>query len=260
VKVPFVKRYIEPGALVARRLAGKPAPKWRVAVMAFRDHPGTKILVKAFKARPFGRRVLYSLDQDPSHPEVFEARMGRHRVGVVGYCDWGGPMAAILVEELAALGVRHIVGYGACGSLVSGLPRGAQVVASQALPTDGTSRAYCRVLSRADPGLLRTANRCAREQGIALRAVTVATVDALYRETKPAMDRLRWMGAEAINMENAPFYAASRACGVKAVWLGLVSDRLVTDDWENWHGNPEEISEATARLCRAVVEATLRQA
>jgi len=252
-----MKRYIEPKALVTRRLAGKPAPRWKVAVMAFRDHPGTKILVKEFKARPFGRRVLYSLDQDPSHPEVFEARMGKHRVGVVGYCDWGGPMAAILVEELAALGVKYIIGYGACGALARDLPRGAQVVADRALPTDGTSRAYCRGSCRADPGLLNMAKRSARKMGIPLRAVTVATVDALYRETKPVMDRLRRMGAEAINMESTPLYAASRACGVRSVWIGLVSDRLVEKEWEHWHGNPDEVSRTTARLCRAVVRSIL---
>jgi uridine phosphorylase len=243
-----------------RRLAGKPGPRWKVAVMAFRDHPGTQFLVKTFKARPFGRRVLYSLDQDPSHPEVFEARMGRHRVGVVGYCDWGGPMAAILVEELAALGVKYIIGYGACGALAHDLARGVQVVADRALPTDGTSRAYCRGSCRADPGLLNMVKRSAREMGIPLRAVTVATVDALYRETKPAMNRLRRMGAEVINLENTPLYSASRACGIRTVWIGHVSDRLVTDDWEHWHGNSDEISLTSARLCRAVVTAILRRA
>src|SRR5207247_4473646 len=53
----------------------------------------------------------------------------------------GGPSAAIVVRELVDLGARALVRVGTCGSLVPDLRLGALVIATEALPADGTSRA-----------------------------------------------------------------------------------------------------------------------
>ncbi|MEK7474675.1 MAG: hypothetical protein AAB152_03475 [Candidatus Coatesbacteria bacterium] len=249
------KRYIEPAALVRHRLGGRPAPRWRTALIAFRDHHGTTMLARAFRGKPWRNRMLGGGCQVKSRFDAFEGRLGRERVGIVGYCGWGGPQAAIMVEELAAIGVKRIVGYGACGGLATGLPRGAVVVADRALLTDGTSRAYTRGTCRADPALLAIAVREARTLGISLGVETCATVDALYRETPAAVRRWRRMGAGIINMETTPFYAAARTCGVQALWLGFVSDRLLGGSWENWYLSGRGGPALAAKLCLAVAKA-----
>ena len=53
----------------------------------------------------------------------------------------GGPSAAIVVEELVALGARRLVRIGTCGALVAGLDLGAVVAVERALPNDGASAA-----------------------------------------------------------------------------------------------------------------------
>ena len=53
----------------------------------------------------------------------------------------GGPSAAIVVEELIALGARRLVRIGTCGALDSGLALGDLVAAESVLPADGTSTA-----------------------------------------------------------------------------------------------------------------------
>ena len=53
----------------------------------------------------------------------------------------GGPSAAIVIEELVRLGARRLVRVGTCGALVGGFALGDVIVASEAVCTDGTSRA-----------------------------------------------------------------------------------------------------------------------
>jgi purine-nucleoside phosphorylase len=65
------------------------------------------------------------------------------------------------------------------------------------------------------------------------------------------------MGAQAINMETTPLYAASNSCGVKSLWLGFISDCLFGDSWDSWHDRPisttEQIAETTAALVESLV-------
>ena len=53
----------------------------------------------------------------------------------------GGPSAAIVTEELIALGARTLIRIGTCGALDAGLSIGDLVAVDKALALDGTSRA-----------------------------------------------------------------------------------------------------------------------
>ena len=68
----------------------------------------------------------------------------------------GGPSAAIVIAELADLGVRTLMRVGTCGGLDGSLMLGELLVASEALCADGTSRALRRRSPgrSADPDLL----------------------------------------------------------------------------------------------------------
>src|SRR5215472_11837320 len=54
----------------------------------------------------------------------------------------GAPVAAIVVEELAALGVQAVVAVGTAGAIGDGLAPGDLVVCSGALRDEGTSHHY----------------------------------------------------------------------------------------------------------------------
>src|SRR5436190_18757077 len=84
-----------------------------------------------------------------------QPRMSNHARGLWGYTGttpegrdlsiqstgMGGPSAAIVVHELAELGVRRAIRVGTCGALADELEHGDLVVAGEALAEDGTSRA-----------------------------------------------------------------------------------------------------------------------
>jgi purine-nucleoside phosphorylase len=54
-------------------------------------------------------------------------------------------------------------------------------------------------------------------------------------------------------MESTPLYAASAVCGVRAVWLGHVSDSLASQQWESWV-RPAAMTEVTTALTVGLLE------
>jgi uridine phosphorylase len=187
---------------------------------------------------------------------VWEATAGGRRIVLVQGCLWGGPQAAILVEELACLGVRDVIGSGVAGSLVESMPKGTQIVGAGGIVIDTTSRAYTSADRVApDPALLDAAVRVAEAHGIALSAAQITGVDALYRETPDDVRRWLALGADAVNMETPVLYASSAVCGMRALWLGHVSDRLslTAQHWESWQ-RPAALTDITVALTVALLE------
>lgn len=202
-------------------------PHWDLAVLCFRDRVASRELVGALGGTPVGGATFWGVEPGRSgQSQVHEAMVGALRVVVVSRCLWGGPQASILVEELAALGVRTVLGFGAAGSLESDLPRGTQIAVDSALAGDGASAHYGDGPFRADNDLKRLLPED-------VRVVSAVTMDAVYRETPGIVATWRKAGGQVVNMESAPFYAAAIACGLRALWVGHVSD-VLGRDWEGW--------------------------
>jgi uridine phosphorylase len=220
-----------------------------MGVLCFRDRKSSDGLVQALGAEPLGQNVFYGQEAFAESPFVYEATLEGTKMGVMTRCIWGGPQIAILVEELAYLGVKCLIGYGLAGSIDPSLQLGQQVIASAAIPNDGVSRAYNqKERIAADPSLETLAIQAITSLPCEFNRVTVATVDALYRETEEAVAGWREQGAQIINMETSPFYSASKACAVKSIWIGHISDRLI-DKWEDWHWKRDEPTRLNERIC-----------
>jgi uridine phosphorylase len=162
----------------------------------------------------------------------------------------GGPSAAIVLHELAELGVRRAIRVGTCGTLADGPQPGAVLRVPAALSADGASRALGadgRV--EADPVLDEALSAALPDAHPAL----VATVDLFY---DPVSDRGQdWIeaGAEAVEMEAATLFQAGRRAGL-AVACALV----VTDAPAGGAGlrlDDEALAEASVSLARAAVTA-----
>jgi uridine phosphorylase len=210
------------------------------------------------EAKPLGHKVLWGMDEVPGYPLAHEFAVEKARVGLIARCLWGGPQTAILVEELAHLGVKRLLGIGAAGSIAADLPRGTQIVATAALTSDGTSRAYTDEDEvYVSPTVYAAAQRAERVRPWQLCPVKVATIDAIYRETDTLIQALAERGAETVNMEVTPFYAASAVCGVESVWIGHVSDCLTNRAWEPWD-NLDQMTVQSARIGLDVLKELLR--
>jgi uridine phosphorylase len=230
------------------RFGNNARPQWDAAVLCFRSHEGSRLIAQMLGAEPLGYKVLWGMDEVPAYPLAHEFTAGKARVGLVARCLWGGPQTAIMVEELAHLGVKYLIGIGAAGSIAADLPRGTQIVAVSALTTDGTSRAYTDGTEVCvDPAIYAAMQRAERVHPWQLRPVKVATIDAIYRETDTLIRSLVKCGAETLNMEVTPFYAASAVCSVESIWIGHVSDCLVNHAWEPWD-NLDQITAQSAQI------------
>lgn len=150
-----------------------------------------------------------------------EPKMANHHRGLWGYTGMaadgapltvqatgmGGPSAAIVLADLAGLGVRRAVRVGTCGALDRALAPGDLLVAREALAADGTSRALgAGERLSADPQLTTALTGDA--------AGLVASADLLYDRPAGLEDGWRAAGALGTDLETAPLLAAGARYGV----------------------------------------------
>jgi uridine phosphorylase len=192
---------------------------------------------------------------------VTEPKMSNHNRGLWGYTGRtaegrpltvqstgiGGPSAALVLQELAELGVRRAIRVGTCGALDEELGLGDLLCAEAALTEDGTSVALGadgRALP--DPALLERLRERAEP-------VTVATTDLFYEADGTARERWIAAGARAVEMEAATLFALGARLGVAVGCLLVVSD--VFPGGERRRIGPEDLEEAVERMGQAALEA-----
>jgi uridine phosphorylase len=191
--------------------------------------PASVVLVFGQRWRTYLRRK-FGGTFDPASG-VF--RVGRS-VGIVNVHGPGAPYATIVVEELAALGVRRFVIVGLAGSLQPDLRSGAFVVSTRALRDEGTSHHYARPSTFAYPsaGLTDRLRGALRRANVPYVEGATWTTDAPYRETVPEIRRYRRMGILTVEMEAAAVFAVARHLGIEAAAVFVVSDHLDESGWE----------------------------
>jgi len=187
-------------------------------------------------------------------------RMFNHNRGLWGYTGpaladgrpltiqasgMGGPSAAIVVAELADLGVRAVVRVGTCGALAPELELGELLVVREALAADGASRAL-GCAARVVPDAALTARLAGEHAGL------VVTSDLFYDPDLGRQQGWAAEGALAVEMETAAVFAVAHVRGIAAASLLLVSD-LVLPARERIAA--DALREGEERLGRAAVAA-----
>jgi uridine phosphorylase len=148
------------------------------------------------------------------------ARMFNHSRGLWGYSGiapdgepltvqstgMGGPSAAIVCEELIALGARRLVRIGTCAALDERLELGSLLAAETVLALDGASAAL-----GADRALAPDPDMLARLVEAGAAPATVASRDLFYdRDSTPAP------GTVAVELETAAVLGVAARHGVPA--------------------------------------------
>ena len=188
-------------------------------------------------------------------------RMFNHNRGLWGYVGaaadgepmliqatgMGGPSAAIVLEELAELGVRRAVRVGTCGALADGLALGEVLVASASLVADGTSRT------------LGAGPRVAADTGLCVELVRagadhsglIVTSDVFYDDDPARARAWRAEGALAVEMEAAALFRVGERRGVAVGCVLAVSDVLGADGVDGRERIGEDaLREASERIGR----------
>src|SRR4051812_14641818 len=198
-----------------------------------------------------------------------EPRMSNHARGLWGYTGvtpsgrplsiqstgMGGPSAAIVLHELAELGVRRAVRVGTCGALDQELRHGELIVAGDALAEDGTSRALgAGETAEPDPDLTKGLASALPGSPAPVR---IASTDLFYDDGEDggAGSAEAWArrGAAAVEMEAATLFTLGRKLGVATACILAVSDTF--EGGERHRIVDEELADAAARMGAAAAAA-----
>ncbi len=168
----------------------------------------------------------------------------------------GGPSAAIVLEELIALGVRRAIRVGTCGALDGDLELGDLLIAREALAADGASRSL-------GAGERIAADRdltAALEQSFSGAGATVASTDLFYEPDRERERSWRAAGAIAVEMEAATLFAIGARLGVPVACVLTVSDVIAEDQPapttpQRAHIDDEDLLTAAEAMGRLAVSA-----
>jgi len=152
----------------------------------------------------------------------------------------GGPSAAIVCEELIALGAKRLVRIGTCGALREDLALGELVAADTVLSDDGAGAALgADGPLKPDPALTEAL------VAAGARPETVVSTDLFY-DPRPPRD---WGDAAVVEMEAAALLGVANRHGVAAACVLAVSD--VPGKNGSHRIEPEELEAAALRLGEA---------
>jgi uridine phosphorylase len=128
----------------------------------------------------------------------------------------GGPSAALVLADLAELGIRRAIRVGTCTALVSDLGRGELIDVSEAHAWGGPGGGAGGAV-RPSPELSRRLTEALGEAG---RAGVVASLDTLHAGGSPAPVEV----GEAADMQTAAVLSRAKALGVVAAAVLVVTE------------------------------------
>ena len=145
----------------------------------------------------------------------------------------GCPSAAIVIEELAMLGVKRIVRVGTCGGLQPDLALGDLIVAITAVAADATAHHLVGEphTPTADWDLVHAAVHAAKELGKPVRVGPIVSSDLFYNPDQGQYQRWSERGILAVEMEAAVLFTLGALRKVKTGCLLTVSDVVVEGEF-----------------------------
>jgi uridine phosphorylase len=154
----------------------------------------------------------------------------------------GAPFAAMMLETLIAWGAARVFFMGWCGAVSSHLSIGDVVVPDRCIIDEGTSRHYPSqdALAPCCPtGDILSLMTCGFEScGIPFHKGPIWTTDAIFRETRDAVENHQKNGILAVEMEFSALCSIARFRGIELAGAMVVSDRLADFVWQPGFKNP----------------------
>jgi purine-nucleoside phosphorylase len=139
----------------------------------------------------------------------------------------GCPSAAIVCEELIALGATRLVRLGTCGGVQPYVHATDLVIATAACPLDGTTLHYLggdRYAPAASFRLVRALADAAERAGATHHVGLIATEDALYAVDSAWTERWQRRGVLAQEMEASAIFTIASLHSVEAACILVASN------------------------------------
>jgi len=169
------------------------------------------------------------------------------------------PDSAIIAEILCAGKVECIIRAGSCGALDETIKVGDVVLATGVVRGDGVTPYYVDkdYKTVTDASVTAALEVTAKENEVSIRKGLIWTTDALLRETRELIERVKKEGAVAVDMVSSALLTIAQLNNVKAASISAVSDNLITG--ELGFINPDYY-EAEARVVKVCLDAVKKLA
>lgn len=176
------------------------------------------------------------------------SEMGDHPVYAFTYGDqsvalfqpgMGAPFAAVLLDEVIALGCRKFVACGGAGVLDRDIALGHLLIPTCAIRDEGTSYHYLPPAREVDahPAAVAAIETVLQQHKVDYLLTKSWTTDAIYRETRAKVTRRRAEGCLTVEMEAAALFAIAQFRGVLMGQILYGGDNLAGEVWDSrgWH-------------------------
>lgn len=184
---------------------------------------------------------------------IFKSYKGK--IGILGKFGIGGPVTAVLVENLAYWGVKKIISIGLGSSLQKEIQIGDTILVEKAIRDEGTSYHYeeANKYAYVSNDLLFKISNLLQEKNISCYVGPIWTTDAIYRETKEEVSEFQKENVLAVDMESASLYTVGKYCNLSYLSIIGISDSIASLTWE-FHNNVDQINESLYNVIKIILE------
>lgn len=215
-----------------------------LAIATFSPHIFDELLrvtgAKFFRRIPGGCDIdVYMFDLNGKHVMVYRSPVG-------------APAAAATAEEVFACGVKKIIAFGICGTLIHTPPQ-TVIVPTKAYRDEGTSYHYMPAAEYIQIKNADTVNNLLNLLGIKTVVGGVWTTDGFYRETRTRADEMRNNGCVSVDMECSALQAVADFRGKQFYTFFISADSLADEEWQSNDIFRLEKTDTTTVACTAAV-------
>ena len=171
----------------------------------------------------------------------------------------GGPYAVLIAEQLAACGVKLIIGLTSAGRVSRELPLPCLVTITSAVRDEGTSLHYLpanKEVGCPAPDIAVHLEKELAAVGWAVRSGKVWTTDAPYRETQTQLQMWEKEGVLAVEMQAASLFAFGVAHDVRVDSVAMVSN-AVDHEGEQFNTGTQHDGLLIIKACARVFKRSL---
>ena len=156
------------------------------------------------------------------------------KVAIIGNFGIGSPIAATLLEELIAFGVKKFISIGTAGTLQKDIKIGSLMICEKAIRDEGTSYHYLKPSKYAYASkemtnkIKKSFNKLKQKYFVG----TSWTIDAPYRETIAEARQYQKEGVATVEMEASALFAVAQYRNVELGAIFTISDSLAELEWK----------------------------
>lgn len=159
----------------------------------------------------------------------------------------GAPLAAAVMEDLAAFGCKKVIAVGSAGVLKPEIARGHLIIPTSAVRQEGASYHYVAPSKyiNCPQTVIKNMCKCLKEKGLPFVCGKTWTTDAIFRETKDLIDLRTKENCLCVEMENAALGAVAQFYNIKFGQILYGADCLSGDMWDKRDWANEDIKQRT---------------